>query len=81
MKPFNYGVTEELAQAELSQRLRELFADHQGIKSENPIILLVSKEKETMNYLRNMGVDTSGWRSGIKDLIMPDTGRVRFFYF
>ncbi len=79
MKPFSYGVTEELALAELSQRLRELFAGHQGIKSENPIILLVSKEQETMNYLRNMGVDTSGWRSGIKDLIMPDTGQVSFF--
>jgi len=57
---------------ELSRRVKELFKDHEGTKSENPIILLISKEEETLNLLRNSGVEVSGWRSGIRDLIISD---------
>ncbi len=44
----------------------------------NPIILLVCREEESLNLLRNMGVDISGWRSGIRDLFLPDSGGIGF---
>lgn len=50
--------------AMLPSRIQNLF---QGRKS--PMILLVNKEEETMNFLRNMGVDVSQWRYGLRALL------------
>lgn len=41
------------------------------------MILLVYHEEETINYIRNMGVDVSAWRSGLKSLLFPDRLQVR----
>lgn len=61
----------------MAQRIKSFFQDHESTKSSNPIILLVCKEEESLNLLRNMGVDTAAWRSGIRDLFLPDSGAVR----
>jgi len=73
-RAFNHGVTEDIASEDVAKRIQSFFQDHQNIKSSNPIILLVCKEEESLNLLRNMGVDTAGWRSGIRDLLLPDSG-------
>ena len=65
----------------MAQRIQSFFQDCQNIKSSNPIILLVCKEEESLNLLRNMGVDTAGWRSGIRDLLLPESGSVRLHIF
>ena len=44
------------------------------------MILLVYHEEETINYLRNMGVDVSAWRSGLRTLLFPDLLQVRFYF-
>jgi len=44
------------------------------------MILLVYHEEETMNYIRNMGVDVSAWRSGIRSLLILDRLQVSFSF-
>jgi len=63
-----------MPQAILSQRIQDFF---KGTSSEAPMILLISKKEETINYLTNMGIDTSGWLDGIRDLMMSDVGHNR----
>lgn len=41
------------------------------------MILLVYHEEETKNYIRNMGVDVSAWRSGLRTLLFSDHLQVR----
>ena len=45
------------------------------------MILLVYHEEETINYIRNMGVDVSAWRSGLRTLLFSDHLQVRAFFF
>ena len=52
-------------------RIQELFKDSIS-PTDKPMILLVYHEEMTMNYLRNIGVDTTRWRDLLKDLIMPE---------
>ncbi|KAF8203864.1 hypothetical protein BJ912DRAFT_941248 [Pholiota molesta] len=63
-QPFRHGDTESIMAAMLPNRIQNLF---QGRKS--PMILLVNKQEETMNFLRNMGVDVSQWRYGLRGLL------------
>ena len=44
------------------------------------MILLVYHEEETMNYIRNMGVDISAWRSGLRSLLVPDRLQVKLSF-
>ena len=44
------------------------------------MILLVYHEEETTNYIRNMGVDVSTWRSGLRNLLFPDNLQVRLSF-
>ena len=44
------------------------------------MILLVYHEEETINYIRNMGVDVSAWRSGLRTLLFSDHLQVRLFF-
>lgn len=44
------------------------------------MILLVYHEDETINYIRNMGVDVSAWRKGLRTLLFPDRLQVRFSF-
>ncbi|KAF9534504.1 hypothetical protein CPB83DRAFT_339478 [Crepidotus variabilis] len=50
--------------------------DFEEAQSKNPIILLVCKEDITKNFLSKIGIDTSRWKSGIQDLLMPNLGSV-----
>ena len=60
-----------MASDELPLRIREVFKDHLN-PTEAPMILLVYHEEETMNYIRNVGVDISAWRSGLRSLLFPE---------
>ncbi len=48
----------------LPRAIQELF---QGCKS--PLVLLVNNKEETLNYLHNMGVNTSDWENGLMGLL------------
>ena len=54
-------------------KIQYLFKEYHRERSA-PMILLVHKEEETMNFLHNMGVDMSRWRFGLRDLLMPEVG-------
>ncbi|KAG6877750.1 hypothetical protein C0993_004253 [Termitomyces sp. T159_Od127] len=76
--PKLYGKTEELDDMTISARLRDFFSVR---IHEKPIILLVHDEIVSMNMLRNSGVDTSLWKSGLRDLFnFPDLHRYRNDY-
>ncbi|KAJ3509525.1 hypothetical protein NLJ89_g5177 [Agrocybe chaxingu] len=75
-KPFRHGESETLPNDAVRARLRVVFQDRQGPSAPTPMILLVYHAEQTLNYLKNMGVDTSHWRSGIKDLLMSENSRV-----
>ncbi|KAG6884830.1 hypothetical protein C0992_005732, partial [Termitomyces sp. T32_za158] len=69
---FQYGKTEELDDMTISARLRDFFSTriHESSQGRTKsIILLVHNEIVSMNMLRNCGVDTSLWKSGLKDLL------------
>jgi hypothetical protein len=55
----------------------QIFFKEYHRESDAPMILLVSKEEDTMNFLHNMGVDVSRWRYGLKDLLIPEVGNFR----
>ncbi|KAG5715204.1 hypothetical protein E4T56_gene3041 [Termitomyces sp. T112] len=70
--PFVHGETEELDDVTISARLRDFFSAHihEGSKGgSKPIVLLVHNEVVSMNMLKNCGVDTSSWKSGLRDLL------------
>ncbi|KAG6890781.1 hypothetical protein C0995_003211 [Termitomyces sp. Mi166 len=70
--PFEHGETEELDDMTLSARLRDFFSAriHEcSPGGSKPIILLVHNEIVSMNMLKNCGVDTSSWKSGLRDLV------------
>lgn len=76
MKALVQGSSDRIAASAMPARIQEFFKDH-TIPTETPMILLVYHEEETMNYLRNMGVDTSAWRLGLRSLLIPDRLEVR----
>ena len=55
-------------------RIQSFFKEYQR-ERDVPMILLVSKEEETMNFLHNMRVDVSRWRYGLRDLLVPEVGK------
>ncbi|KJA16619.1 hypothetical protein HYPSUDRAFT_47237 [Hypholoma sublateritium FD-334 SS-4] len=64
---FKHGETKAINTADpaaLPRAIQELF---QGCKS--PLVLLVNNKEETLNYLRNMGVNTSEWQDGLTGLL------------
>ncbi|KAG6831002.1 hypothetical protein H0H87_006575 [Tephrocybe sp. NHM501043] len=68
---FKHGETEELDDLATSARLKEFFATtiYQGSSvGSAPVILLIHNALVAMNALRNLGVDTSEWKIGLKDL-------------
>jgi len=67
----HHGGSDRIAANTMPARIRELFKDHLN-STEAPIILLVYHEEETINYIRNTGVDVSAWRSGLRTLLFPD---------
>ncbi|KAF8151745.1 hypothetical protein B0H34DRAFT_665187 [Crassisporium funariophilum] len=73
--PFVHGNTETVPGSEMPTRIQALFKNHVH-PTDQPMILLVYKEVETMNYLRNMGVDISSWRFGLGDLLVMDRSTV-----
>jgi hypothetical protein len=79
MKALVNGSSDGIAANAMPVRIQEFFENH-IIPTEAPMILLVYHEEETMNYLRNMGVDTSAWRSGLRSLLIPDRLEVRLSF-
>ncbi|KAG5651371.1 hypothetical protein H0H81_008905 [Sphagnurus paluster] len=65
---FEWGTTEEMDIIKISTRLKTFFAERIR-ESAGPIILLVHGKELSMTMLKNKGVDTSRWVSGIKDLL------------
>ena len=61
----------------MSTKIQYLFKEYHRERSA-PMILLVHKEEETMNFLHSMGVDLSRWRFGLRDLLMPEVGKVLY---
>jgi hypothetical protein len=55
----------------MPRRIQDFFKEYHRERN-TPMILLVHKEEETMNFLLNMGVDVSRWRFGLRDLLMPE---------
>jgi hypothetical protein len=76
-KNFEHGTTESLAGVEISQKLKEVF---QVVSAREPIILLVHDEQLGRNALREFGVDTSAWQSGLKGLLGYPSMKVRALY-
>lgn len=64
----NKNVTEE--PADIGETIRNIFVDCQE-RTDSPVVLLVHDEERTCNFLKNMQVNTSTWRFGIKDLVNP----------
>ena len=77
IKAFRHGSSDKVAANAVPARVQEIFKDHVN-STEAPLILLVYHEQETMNYIRNMDVDISGWRTGLRDLLIPDRLQVSF---
>ena len=75
----HHGGSERLAANAIPARIQELFKDHLN-STEAPMILLVYHEDETINYIRNMGVDVSAWRSGLRTLLYSDHLQVRLSF-
>ncbi|KAF8966174.1 hypothetical protein BDZ97DRAFT_723826 [Flammula alnicola] len=75
-KPFIYGNSEIVTAAMMPHRIQENFKEFQKA-TEKPMVLLVNREEETVNFLRNMGVDVSAWqRYGLRDLLIPKNSQV-----
>ncbi|KAG6866299.1 hypothetical protein C0991_006395 [Blastosporella zonata] len=69
--PFQYGHTEELNDLAVSERLKDFFATtifEGSAAGSRPVILLVHNETVALNALKNLGVDTTSWKSGLKAL-------------
>ena len=79
MKGFRHGNSDKIATNAVSTRILEFFKDHLH-STEAPMVLLVYNEEETMNYIRNVGVDVSSWRSGLRDLLIPERLQVRLSF-
>ena len=77
IKAFRHGSSDKIAANAVPARVQEIFKDHVS-STEAPLILLVYHEEETINYIRNMDVDISGWRTGLRDLLIPDRLQVSF---
>ena len=67
-KLFSHGSTEVLNSSTISEMLKETFAAWTASARE-PTILLVHNERLTRNALKCLGVDTSQWVFGLKDLL------------
>ena len=78
-KTFRHGGSDKIAANAVPARIQELFKNHLN-STEEPMILLVYHEEETINYIRNMGVDVSAWRSGLRTLLFPDRLQVRLSF-
>lgn len=74
-KPFSYGDSEHVSHEDMPRRIQSFFKEYHR-ERDAPMILLVHKEEETMNFLHNMGVDVSRWRFGLRDLLMPEVGEL-----
>ena len=80
MKAFrHHGGSDKIASNAVPARIRELFKDHLN-STDAPMILLVYHEEETINYIRNMGVDVSAWRSGLRTLLFIDRLQVKLSF-
>ena len=75
----HHGGSDSIAASAISARIRELFKDNLD-STEAPIILLVYHEEETINCIRNMGVDVSAWCSGLRSLLFSDHSQVRLAF-
>ncbi|KAH9475215.1 hypothetical protein JR316_0012326 [Psilocybe cubensis] len=74
-KPFEYGVTQKiLGQDAFEEAIRELFQDVR-VRSSKTMILLVYNREQTLNYLRNINVDTSAWSFDLKELLQSSRAR------
>jgi hypothetical protein len=62
----NQNVTEE--PSDIVHTIHSIFADCQE-KTTSPLVLLVHDEERTLSFLKNMQVNISDWRSGVKDLV------------
>ncbi|KAI0373021.1 hypothetical protein BV20DRAFT_1042346 [Pilatotrama ljubarskyi] len=62
-------ITQNMPKATISALLKDLFASTRDGNRCAPMILLVYDERMTRCILRHLGVDTSQWRTGIKDLL------------
>ncbi|KAF8803995.1 hypothetical protein BYT27DRAFT_7194724 [Phlegmacium glaucopus] len=68
---FRHGSSDRIAANAVAARIREVFKDHTS-RTEVPMVLLVYQEEQTMNYLRNIGIDVSAWQSGTRGLLIHD---------
>ena len=59
----------------MPSRIQSFFKEYHRERNA-PMILLVHKEEETMNFLHNMDVDISRWRFGLRDLLVPEVGKL-----
>ncbi|KAF8621958.1 hypothetical protein AX15_007388 [Amanita polypyramis BW_CC] len=73
---FEHGEKGELASSEVSKKLKDVFGGRVESTRE-PIILLVLDESLTRNALRDFGVDTSAWKSGLKELLGHPTSKLK----
>ena len=71
VKAFRHGRSDRIAANAVPARIREIF-NNRSNSLEAPMLLLVYHEEETLNYIRNVGVDVSTWRSGLRSLLIPD---------
>ncbi|KAG6830697.1 hypothetical protein H0H92_015173 [Tricholoma furcatifolium] len=70
---FLHGETKELVDLEIVDMIRNFFSamTNNGATegASAPIILLVHDEEVAMSILKACGVDTSNWKSGLKDIL------------
>ncbi|KAF9446654.1 hypothetical protein P691DRAFT_673079 [Macrolepiota fuliginosa MF-IS2] len=70
--PFEHGTTLVENQDQISLLAQQFFSEFQTEHADTPTILLVYDEKLAYNALRELGIQTSSWKSGISGLLRQE---------